>query len=135
MCCAFKDALLQTSVVTNGYLSNWVLSSAWTSLAILLWPLGSTRHFLFFSPFSVSPKDGCAFSWREIKYFSQNGHYQQPYHPGCPLRLSRVEPGQYLDGSASGKTRLLLEEVLVRPAGGAHPVVCVGPNGPKSQGH
>ncbi len=25
------------------------------------------------------------------------------------------------------KTRLLLEEVLVRPAGGAHPVVCVGP--------
>ncbi len=30
----------------------------------------------------------------------------------------------------SGKTRLLLEEVLVRPAGGAHPVVCVGPNAP-----
>ncbi len=28
------------------------------------------------------------------------------------------------------KTRLLLEEVLVRPAGGAHPVVCVGPNAP-----
>ncbi len=27
-----------------------------------------------------------------------------------------------------GKTRLLLEEVLVRPAGGAHPVVCVVPN-------
>ncbi len=26
------------------------------------------------------------------------------------------------------KTRLLLEEVLVRPAGGAHPAVCVGPN-------
>jgi len=25
---------------------------------------------------------------------------------------------------------LLLEEVLVRPAGGAHPVVCVGPNTP-----
>ncbi len=24
------------------------------------------------------------------------------------------------------KTRLLLEEVLVRPAGGAHPVFCVG---------
>ncbi len=23
-----------------------------------------------------------------------------------------------------------LEEVLVRPAGGAHPVVCVGPNAP-----
>ncbi len=27
-------------------------------------------------------------------------------------------------------TRLLLEEVLVRPAGGAHQVVCVGPNTP-----
>ncbi len=49
---------------------------------------------------------------------------------GCPLKLSRVEPGQYLDGRPPGKTRLLLEEVLVRPAGGAHPVVCVGPNAP-----
>ncbi len=28
------------------------------------------------------------------------------------------------------KTRLLLEEVLVRPEGGAHPVVCVGLNAP-----
>ncbi len=33
-------------------------------------------------------------------------------------------------GDLPGKTRLLLEEVLVRPAGGAHPVVCVGPNAP-----
>jgi len=41
-----------------------------------------------------------------------------------------IEPGQYLDGRPSGKTRLLLEEVLLRPAGGAHPVVCVGPNAP-----
>ncbi len=41
---------------------------------------------------------------------------------GCPLKLSRVEPGQYLDGRPPEKTRLLLEEVLVRPAGGAHPV-------------
>ncbi len=49
---------------------------------------------------------------------------------GCPLKLSRVEPGQYLDGRPPGKTRLLLEEVLVRPAGGAHPVVCVGHNAP-----
>ncbi len=46
----------------------------------------------------------------------------------CPLKLSRVEPGQYLDGRPPEKTRLLLEEVLVRPAGGAHPAVCVGPN-------
>ncbi len=49
---------------------------------------------------------------------------------GCPLKLSRVETGQYLDGRPPEKTRLLLEEVLVRPAGGAHPVVCVGPNAP-----
>ncbi len=41
---------------------------------------------------------------------------------GCPLKLCRVEPGQYLDGRSPEKTRLLLEEVLVRPAGGAHPV-------------
>ncbi len=33
-------------------------------------------------------------------------------------------------GELLGKTRLLMEEVLVRPAGGAHPVVCVGPNAP-----
>ncbi len=49
---------------------------------------------------------------------------------GCPLKLCRVEPGQYLDGRPPGKTRLLLEKVLVRPAGGAHPAVCVGPNTP-----
>ncbi len=36
---------------------------------------------------------------------------------GWPLKLSRAEPGQYLDGRPPGKTRLLLEEVLVRPAG------------------
>ncbi len=33
------------------------------------------------------------------------------------MKLSRAEPGQYLDGRPPGKTRLLLEEVLVRPAG------------------
>ncbi len=54
---------------------------------------------------------------------------------GCTPKLSRVVPGQYLDGRPPGKTSvsvsvLLLEEVLVRPAGGAHPVVCVGPNAP-----
>ncbi len=36
-------------------------------------------------------------------------------------------------GDLLGKTRLLLVEVLVRPAGGAHPVVCVGPNAPRPQ--
>ncbi len=51
----------------------------------------------------------------------------QPYHPAAQDRLpteakqSRVEPGQYLDERLPGKTWLLLEEVLVRPAGGAHP--------------
>ncbi len=38
------------------------------------------------------------------------------------------EPGQYLDGRPPGETRLLLEEVLMRPAGGSQPVVCVGRN-------
>ncbi len=61
-----------------------------------------------------------------------NGHSHITLQPktGCPLKLSKVDPGQYLDGRPPGKTRLLLEEVLVRPAGGAHPVVCVGPNAP-----
>ncbi len=49
---------------------------------------------------------------------------------GCPLKISRVEPGQYQDGRPPGKTRLLLEEVLVRQTGGAHPVFCVDPNAP-----
>ncbi len=40
-----------------------------------------------------------------------------PNTAGCPLKLSRVEPGQYLDGRPPGKTRLVLEKVLVRPAG------------------
>ncbi len=47
-----------------------------------------------------------------------------------PCSPRPVEPGQYLDGRPPEKTRLLLEEVLVRPAGGAHPAVCVGPNTP-----
>ncbi len=65
-------------------------------------------------------------------YMYHVGMYHITLQPktGCPLKLSRVEPGQYLDGRPPGKTRLLLEEVLVRPAGGAHPVVCVGPNTP-----
>ncbi len=60
------------------------------------------------------------------------GHSHITLQPktGCPQKLSRVEPGQYLDGRPPGKTRLLLVEVLVRPAGGAHPMVCVGPNTP-----
>ncbi len=39
-----------------------------------------------------------------------------------PTEAKQGWAGQYLDGRPPGKTRLLLEEVLVRPAG-----VCVGP--------
>ncbi len=63
-------------------------------------------------------------------YYPIGSHITLQPKTGCPLKLSRVEPGQYLDGRPPGKTRLLLEEVLVRPSGGAHPVVCVGPNAP-----
>ncbi len=45
---------------------------------------------------------------------------------GRPLKISRVELVS-TGWETPGKTRLLLEEVLVRPAGGA---VCVGPNTP-----
>ncbi len=48
----------------------------------------------------------------------------------CLMKLSRVEPCHYLDGRPPEKTRLLSEEVLVRPAGGAHPADCEGPNAP-----
>ncbi len=58
----------------------------------------------------------------------------QPYHPAAQDRL----PTEAKQGWAwsvpgwetSGENQVLLEEVLVRPAGGAHPVVCVGPNTP-----
>ncbi len=57
---------------------------------------------------------------------------KQPYHSAAqdwlPTEAKQGWAGQYLDGRAPGK--LLLEEVLVRPAGGAHPVVCVDPNAP-----
>lgn len=47
--------------------------------------------------------------------------------PAHPLKLSSVKPGQYLDRWPSGKTRPLLEEVLVKPAGGAvYPAVWLG---------
>ncbi len=61
-----------------------------------------------------------------IIYIIVNIHSHVTLQPKTdyPLKLSRVGPGQYLDGRPPGKTRLLLEEVLVRPAGG------VGPNAP-----
>lgn len=43
--------------------------------------------------------------------------------------MSNVRFGKHTPGwETVGKTMLLLEEVLVRPAGGAHPMVYVGPN-------
>ncbi len=39
------------------------------------------------------------------------------------LLLKMPIPSQYLDGRPPVKTRLLLEEMLVRPAGGAPPAV------------
>ncbi len=66
----------------------------------------------------------------EINPDYTGSHITLQLKTGYPLKLSRVEPGQYLDGRPPEKTRLLLEEVLVRPAGDAHPVVCVGPYAP-----
>ncbi len=70
-CCVFRDGLLQILVVTSGYLSYCCLSiisnqsahsplisdinKAFSSTQLLL-----TGHFLFFGPFSVNPRDGCA---------------------------------------------------------------------------
>ncbi len=69
--------------------------------------------------------------WRAYAHLMASRHITLQPKTGCPLKLSRVESGQYLDGRPHRKIRLLLEEVLVKPAGGAHPTVCVGsPNAP-----
>ncbi len=68
-CCAFRDGILHTSVVTEVVI--WVtvaFLSSLTSLPFLLWhqqgiffhTTGLTGYFLFFGPFSVNPRDGCA---------------------------------------------------------------------------
>ncbi len=70
-CCAFRDGILHTLVVTGGYLYFCCLSiisnqtahspvtsdinKAFSSTQLLL-----TGYFLFFGPFSVNPRDGCA---------------------------------------------------------------------------
>ncbi len=62
-------------------------------------------------------------------------HISHIYYPAAQDRLP-TEAKQGWVWSVPGwetsweKTMLLLEEVLVWPAGGAHPVVCVGPNAP-----
>ncbi len=59
---------------------------------------------------------------------------QQPYHPAAqdwlPTEAKQGWAWPVPGWETPGKTRLLLEEVLVRPAGGARPAVCVGPNAP-----
>ncbi len=71
MCCAFRDGILHTLVVTSGYLSYCCLSiiskqsahSPLTSDINKTFPstqLPLTGYFLFFGPFSVNPRDGCA---------------------------------------------------------------------------
>jgi len=51
---------------------------------------------------------------------------QHPFHLIAQTNLVV----DYLYWRPPEKTRLLLEEVLMRPVRGAHPVVCVGPNAP-----
>ncbi len=70
-CCAFRDGILHTLVVTSGYLSYCCLSiisnqSAHSPLtsdinkAFSSTQLPLTGYFLFFGPFSVKARDGCA---------------------------------------------------------------------------
>ncbi len=70
-CCAFRDGILHTLVVTSGYLSYCYLSiisnqsahspltsdinKAFSSTQLLL-----TGYFLFVGPFSLNPRVGCA---------------------------------------------------------------------------
>ncbi len=69
-CCAFRDGIPHTLVVTSGYLSYCCLSiisnqsvhSPLTSdinKAFSSTQLPLTGYFLFFVPFSVNPRDGC----------------------------------------------------------------------------
>ncbi len=71
MCCVFRDGILHNLVVTSGYLSYCCLSiisnqSAHSPLtsdinkAFSSTQLPLTEYFLFFGPFSVNPRDGCA---------------------------------------------------------------------------
>ncbi len=71
VCCAFRDGILYTLVVTSGYLRYCCLSiisnqSAHSPLtsdinkAFSSTQLPFTGYFLFFRPFSVNPRDGCA---------------------------------------------------------------------------
>ncbi len=65
-----------------------------------------------------------------MKGIHASSHITLSPKTGCPLKLAGLSLVSTWMGDLLRKTRLLLEEVLVRPAGGAHPVVCVGPNTP-----
>ncbi len=101
--------------------------ASWASDAKFLW--------IHFNDETKSSTSWMAWGWLKCYISSQfsffGSHIILQPKTGYPWKLSRVEPGQYLDGRPPEKTRMLLEEVLVRPAGGAHPVVCVGPNAPR----
>ncbi len=79
-CCAFRDGILHTLVVTSGYLSYCCLSiisnqSAHSPLtsdsnkAFLSTQLPLSGYFLFFRPFSINPRDGCAWKSQQISSF------------------------------------------------------------------
>ncbi len=59
---------------------------------------------------------------------------EQPYHPAAqdwsPTEAKQGWAWLVPGWETSGENQVLLKEVLVRPAGGAHPVVYVGPNAP-----
>ncbi len=62
-CCAFRDGILHTLVVTSGYLLYCCLSvisnqSAHSPLINKAFSL--TLYFLCFEPFSINPRDGFA---------------------------------------------------------------------------
>ncbi len=69
-CCVFRDVIRHILVVTSGYLSYCCLSiiskqSAHSPLISDIKAFSSTQlpltgYFLFISPFSVNPRDGCA---------------------------------------------------------------------------
>ncbi len=64
--------------------------------------------------------------WTWLTDNEPSSHIKLQPNTSCPRKLNRFEPGQYLDGWPHGNMRVLLEEVLGRPAGSAHPAVCVG---------
>jgi len=89
MCCAFRDALLQTLVVMHGFeflLPFYQLEPAWPWFSSNLWHQQSifahrtATHFLFFGPFSVNPWDGCVKIPVDQQFLKYSFWHQQPCH-------------------------------------------------------